>query len=92
MTPWQARAEIPPCAPPATDSLVHALQELQAVAWMQRPALVRGWVSAAIQHSRHGRLTDTAADALRLSCALLASPLPPELARHYGAPLPDAAS
>ena len=59
------------------------------MAWMQRPALVRGWVTAAIQHSRYGRLTDTAADALRLSCALLASPLPPELARHHGAPLPE---
>lgn len=92
MAPWQARVEIPPCEPPNTDGLVHALQELQAVAWMQRPALVRGWVGAATQHSRYGRLTDTAADALRLSCALLASPLPPELARHYGAPLPDAAS
>lgn len=86
MAPWQARGEIPPCEPPATDGLVHALQELQAVAWMQRPALVRGWVTAAAQHSRYGRLTDTAADALRLSCALLASPLPPELARHHGAP------
>jgi hypothetical protein len=50
---------------------------------MQRPALMRGWVTAAVQHSRHGRLADTAADALRLSCALLDSPLPPELARHY---------
>jgi hypothetical protein len=92
MAPWQARAAIPPCAPPATDGLVHALQLLQAVAWMQRPALVRAWVTAAIQHSRDGRLTDTAADALRLSCALLASPMPPELARHYGAPLPGDAS
>lgn len=85
MAPWQAHAAVPPCEPPDADGLVHALQELQRVAWMQRPALVRGWVSAAVQHSRHGRLTDTAADALRLSCALLDSPLPPELVRHYGA-------
>ena len=85
MTPWQQHATVPPCEPPGTDGFVHALQELQSVAWMQRPALARGWVAAAVQHSRYGRLTDTAADALRLSCALLDSPLPPELARHYAA-------
>jgi len=83
MAPWQASATIPACTPPDTEGLVHALQELQSIAWMQRPALMRGWVAAAVQHSRHGRLADTAADALRLSCALLDSPLPPELARHY---------
>ncbi|MEP6874312.1 MAG: hypothetical protein ABI887_08090 [Burkholderiales bacterium] len=81
MAPWEKRATVPPCEPPDTEGLVQALQELQSVAWMQRPALVRGWVGAA---TRHGRLNDTAADALRLSCSLLDSPLPPELARHYG--------
>ena len=84
MQPWQARATIAPCQPPDIDGLVHALQELQGLAWMQRPVLVRGWVTAAQVHSRHGRLGDGAADALRLSCALLDSPMPPELARHYG--------
>ena len=84
MTPWRTNAAIPPCQPPDTDGLVHALQELQALPWMQRPVLARGWVTAALQHSRHGRLGNDAADALRLSCALLDSPLPPELARHYG--------
>ena len=88
MNPWRQRAEVPPCTPPDSGALVHALQELQAVAWMQRPALVRGWVTAATQHSRHARLTDTAADALRMSCALLASPMPPDLARHYGEAVP----
>jgi hypothetical protein len=88
MAPWNKHAEIPACAPPDTEGLVYALQTLQSVAWMQRPALVRGWVTAAIQHSRYGRLTDTAADALRLSCSLLDSPMPPELARHYGASQP----
>lgn len=92
MAPWQAHAAIPPCTPPDTDGLVHALQELQVLAWMQRPALVRGWVTAATQHSRHGRLADSAADALRMSCSLLDSPLPPELARHYGAGLPEPAA
>ena len=84
MAPWEPHAIVAACEPPDTDGLVHALQELQSVAWMQRPALVRGWVGAAVKHSRYGRLADTAADALRLSCSLLDSPLPPELARHYG--------
>jgi hypothetical protein len=91
MAPWEKRAAVPPCEPPDTAGLVHALQELQSVAWMQRPALVRGWVAAAVQHSRYGRLADTAADALRLSCSLLDSPLPPELVRHHGEISQDAA-
>jgi hypothetical protein len=83
MARWEPHNNIPPCAPPDIDGLVQALQELQALAWMQRPVLARDWVTAALQHSRHGRLADAAADALRLSCALLESPLPPELERHY---------
>lgn len=83
MARWEPHHSIPPCTPPDSDGLVQALQELQALAWMQRPVLARDWVTAAMQHSRHGRLADTAADALRLSCALLESPLPPELERHY---------
>ena len=91
MAPWRTNAAVPPCQPPDTDGLVHALQELQALPWMQRPMLVRGWVAAALQHSRYGRLGSDAADALRLSCSLLDSPLPPELARHYG-PTPQEVS
>lgn len=89
MAPWQARTDVPACLPPDTDGLVHALHELQAMAWMQRPVLVRGWVVAAQRTSRYGRLGDAAADALRLSCTLLDSPLPPELARHYGELMPE---
>jgi hypothetical protein len=85
MAPWQARATVPPCHAPDNDGLVHALQELQALTWMQRPVLARSWVTAAQQHSRHRRLGDGAADALRLSCSLIDSPLPPELERHYEA-------
>jgi len=84
MAPWERRAEVPACDPPDTARCVEALQNLQSVAWMQRPALARDWVAAAIKHSVHGKLSDVAADALRLSCSLLDSPLPPELARHYG--------
>ena len=83
MARWELHNSIPPCVSPDSDGLVQALQELQALAWMQRPVLARDWVTAALQHSRHGRVADTAADALRLSCALLESPLPPELERHY---------
>jgi hypothetical protein len=90
MQPWRRRAEVPACQPPDIDGVVQALQELQSMAWMQRPMLVRGWVVAAKEHSLHHRLGDLAADALRMTCSLLDSPMPPELARHYGA-LPDGA-
>ena len=83
MAPWEHRADIPPCTPPQIDVLVEALRGLRALPWLQRPVIVRGWVDAAVQHSRHGRLDDTAADALRLTCILLDSPLPPALGAHY---------
>ncbi len=85
MARWEHHTPIPPCTPPDIDGLVHALQELQALAWMQRPVLARDWVTAALKHSPRGRFTDASADALRLSCALLDSPLPPELERHFQA-------
>ena len=56
---------------------------LQTLSWMQRPVVVRTWLATAIAQSRFGRLSDLSADALRLSCGLLDSPLPPELVRHY---------
>ena len=83
MAPWKASDDVPACHPPDADALVSALQELQLLPWMQRPVLVRGWFDAAVAHSLHRRLGDGAADALRLSCTLLDSPLPPALARHF---------
>lgn len=83
MAPWQERSDLPACAPPDTDALVSALQELQTLPWMQRPVLVRGWFDAAVAHSLHRRLGVGAADALRLSCTLLDSPLPPALAKIF---------
>lgn len=83
MAPWQQHGEVPPCVPPDTDALVSALHELQVLAWMQRPVLVRGWFDAAVAHSVHRRLGVGAADALRLSCTLLDSPLPPALAKLF---------
>ena len=50
---------------------------------MQRPGVVRNWVTSAIRMSPRGRLSDLSADALRLTCGLLDSPQPPELSRHY---------
>jgi len=82
MNEWPQH-EVPALELPGGDALVHALQQLQGMAWMQRPVLVRNWVDTALARRAHGRLRDSAADALRLSCGLLDSPLPPELARHY---------
>ena len=83
MAPWQERSDLPACVLPDTDALVSALHELQTLPWMQRPVLVRGWFDAAVAHSLHRRLGVGAADALRLSCTLLDSPLPPALAKLF---------
>ena len=84
MQTWQGRVPVPPCDPaPDSDALVQALRQMQALPWLQRPMIVRGWVSAALKQSGDGRLAIEAADALRMSCTLLDSPMPPELAAHY---------
>ena len=83
MTAWQPFADAPDCQPPDTEHMVEALGKLQTLSWMQRPVVIRSWVTAAIKYSGGSRLGDLAADALRLTCALLDSPQPPELARHY---------
>lgn len=81
---WVGKVPVPPCDPaPDVDALVHALRQIQSLPWLQRPMIVRAWVSAALQHSRDGRLAAEAADALRMSCTLLDSPMPPELAAQY---------
>jgi hypothetical protein len=83
MTTWQPFADAPECKPPDTEGMLEALGKLQTMSWMQRPVIIRGWVAAALKHSGGARLGDLAADALRLTCTLLDSPQPPELARHY---------
>ncbi|MEO5845837.1 MAG: hypothetical protein ABIQ33_13455 [Caldimonas sp.] len=83
MATWLPFAEIPECRPPNAEAMVEALTRMQTLSWMQRPVIVRNWVTAAISRSRGRRLADLSADALRLACGLLDSPLPPELARHY---------
>jgi hypothetical protein len=88
MSLWKAHAAVAACEPPDIDALVQALHELQALAWMHRPMIVRNWVIACLPLSPSQRLQDLAADALRLSCVLLDSPMPPELARHFADPAP----
>jgi len=83
MATWLPFAEIPACQPPKAEAMVEALAKMQTLSWMQRPVIVRNWVTTAISRSRGLRLCDLSADALRLTCGLLDSPLPPELARHY---------
>jgi hypothetical protein len=83
MASFPGFAEIPPWRPPKAEAMVEALARMQTLSWMQRPVVVRTWVATALAHSRFGRLADLSADALRMSCALLDSPQPPELARRY---------
>ena len=89
MARWLKPAETPPWQRPDVDALVHALNGLQAMSWMQRPQVVRTWVAAALPPGRHGGLAPGAADALRLSSLLLDSPMPPDLARQYAEIDPD---
>lgn len=83
MTRWMKPTEIPPWQRPDIDALVHALNGLQGMSWMQRPQIVRAWVICAFPPGRPGPLPQVAADALRLSCLLMDSPMPAELARQY---------
>jgi hypothetical protein len=73
----------PPCNPPDADGTVRALRQLQELPWMLRPLLVRTWVEVALLAGANTRLHETAADALRLSCRLLESPMPPALVGRY---------
>jgi hypothetical protein len=73
----------PPCNPPDTDTMVRSLRQLQELPWMLRPLLARAWVEVALLAGANTRLHDSAADALRLSCRLLESPMPPALVGRY---------
>lgn len=65
------------------DAALRALRVLQALPWLQRPLLVRGWFDAARALTDGSALHPVAADALRLTCVLLDSPVPPGLAGQY---------
>jgi hypothetical protein len=73
----------PACQPPDADAMLRALRQLQELPWMLRPVLARAWVDAAVEASKSARLHETAADALRLTCRLLESPMPPALVGQY---------
>lgn len=88
MARWLKPAETPPWQRPDVDALVHALNGLQGMSWMQRPQVVRTWVASAMA-GHYGGLAPGAADALRLSSLLLDSPMPPDLARQYAEISPD---
>lgn len=83
MGQWQPQAEAPPFEAPDAENVFEALARLQTLSWMQRPVVIRSWVAAALKANGGVRFGDAAADALRLTCTLLDSPMPPELARHY---------
>lgn len=83
MEPWQGGALLPGCEPPGGEAAIAALATLQTLALVQRPMLMRGWTAAAAKAGRNGAMSSSAADALRLTCGLLDTPMPPELARRF---------
>ena len=89
MVTWQPFGSPPEWKPPPSSDMVESLHRLQRLSWMQRPGVVRNWVTTAVRMSTGGRLDGQAADALRLACGLLDCPLPPELAAHYVSLTPD---
>jgi len=83
IAPWSERLELPSRERHDIDSTLRALRVLQALPWLLRPVLVRGWFDSARALTDGPMLHPSAADALRLTCRLLDSPLPPELSRQY---------
>jgi hypothetical protein len=85
-TLWGAAPDPPACQPPDVDTLGRALHTLHELAWMRRPLLARTWVDAALPAwlgcaDPADRLPG--AEALRVACDLLDTPLPPSLARLF---------
>lgn len=83
VAPWHDRIELPLREGHDIDASLRALRVLQSLPWLLRPVLVRGWFDAARALTEGPALHHDAADALRLSCVLLDSPVPPELAQQY---------
>jgi hypothetical protein len=81
--PWIDRNDVPARQGHDIDAALRALRELQALPWLLRPVLVRSWFDAARALTEGPMLHPGAADALRLSCVLLDSPVPPELGQQY---------
>ncbi len=83
VAPWYGRIELPPRERHDIDATLRALRVLQTLPWLLRPVLVRTWFDAARGLTDGPMLHPVAADALRLTCSLLDSPVPPELSRQY---------
>ena len=83
IAPWSGRFALPPRERHDIDATLRALRVLQTMPWFLRPVLVRCWVNAARALTDGPVLHPVAADALRLTCALLDSPVPPELGDQY---------
>jgi hypothetical protein len=81
--PWLDRIDVPARQGHDIDATLRALRDLQAMPWLLRPVLVRSWFDAARALTEGPALHPEAADALRLSCVLLDSPVPPELGQQY---------
>ncbi|MDP4301843.1 hypothetical protein [Leptothrix discophora] len=99
---WGSSPHPPACQVPDTDALVRALQTLRHLDWMRRPLLVRVWLDALHALAEQvgapaasggvsglGGLDLDGAEALRIACGLLDTPVPPELSRLF-AELPGA--
>ncbi|RZS54842.1 hypothetical protein EV685_2326 [Sphaerotilus mobilis] len=95
-TLWGPAPHPPACQVPDTDGLARALLTVRQLDWMRRPLIVRLWLDALRALSeqpgapvasgglaRLGGLDLGGAEALRVCCGLLDSPLPPELARLF---------
>lgn len=83
IAPWRERFTLPPRERHDIDATLRALRVLQTLPWLLRPVLVRTWFNAAQVLTEGPALHPSAADALRLTCVLLDSPVPPELGRQY---------
>jgi len=87
MARWEPQFQCPPRQLPDGDALMRSLRVLQGLPWLQKPLLVRNWFDAAQLTTGRAPLRPAAADALRVACGLLDSPLPPGLAEHYIEPV-----
>ena len=93
---WGAAPHPPACQVPDSDGLVQALMTVRQLDWMRRPLIVRLWLDALMALAdqpgapvasggiaRLGGLDLGGAEALRLTCGLLDTPVPPELGRLF---------
>lgn len=80
---WWEPGSYPPCQVPDPDTLARALWGVQELSWMLHPVLIRTWVDEAVRTSEPRVLREEAAEALRLTCSLLNTPMPPVLAKSF---------